>query len=176
MDPVGTVVNIIALIQTTRDVIAYCNEVKEGGTERQRLRSELETVLDLCHRLQTHIDERKATNPTDHATLWFKRQMGEISRVLSDISKLVGVDIAATVLGQTLQNKPLSKWKRTKKALAWPFKREDIDGYLDILERQQGYINLALELDIMFVNAIAGAQYMLTSLQRNVLQGIQTDF
>jgi hypothetical protein len=176
MDPIGSVVNLIALIQTTRDVIAYCNEVKEGAAERQQLRSELETVMDLCHRLQTHINERKATNPADHAALWFKGPMEQMSRVLSDICKPLGVDIAATGLDQTQQNKALPKWKRTKKVLAWPFKREDIKGYLVILERQQGYINLALELDVMFVNAIAGAQYVLTSPQRNVLQEIQTDF
>ena len=163
MDPLSISASVSALLRICSTVIGYLSDVKGGPKELQRLRLELCNVLSLLSILQEQREE------TDHADPW--------SSTLSSLHMPNGpVQQLQTAL-ERLEVKlaPVGGWKKIGKAFIWPFEKDEIQGILNIVERQKLLLALARQNDhIALTKAIKGDVKSVHDTVNGISEGLVT--
>jgi hypothetical protein len=160
MDPISFAASITALIQLTSSVLGYINDVNDGREERISLRNEISSAywpLQKLHELiEPIVNEKKPLDDDyddedngDVDKLWLSSVMelgverGPIDQyksVLKELQRVMEMYMAPS------QGKA-KRLKAIGKSLAWPFKKDDVERYLKVIERQKTLFLLALQND-----------------------------
>ncbi|KAL8966530.1 MAG: hypothetical protein Q9183_003335 [Haloplaca sp. 2 TL-2023] len=141
MEPVGVVASATALLQSTAQVLLYLAAVRGASKDRQRLLAELNSMECLLYTLQERADEKEASSFA--SLLPFART----KEPLEQLKAIIGL------LAKKLQVKEGRPNFLT--AIAWPFRKEEIKGLLDQIQRQKSLIDSHLnESQILLSKAI----------------------
>jgi hypothetical protein len=135
MDPISIAASIIAILELSRKVVGYLNNVKEAPKERKVCATEILTLCHLLLSLQRRLEEGSL------AESWFT--------AVRDLAIKGGpLDQFKEAL-ETLQDKLADKGplKRIGDALSWRLVKEDVMSILNCIERIKSGVLIALEHD-----------------------------
>lgn len=122
---------IIAILQLSKVVVGYIRDLKNASTDSTRLLVEITHGLGLLFMLKDLVAQDES----------------------GDVGKTLGAPQGPLVqFKQTLERlakllEPAVGLKKAGRAVAWPFKKEEIRDILHQIERQKTHFILALELD-----------------------------
>ncbi|MCJ1331727.1 hypothetical protein MMC10_008419 [Thelotrema lepadinum] len=129
-------ISIISLaIELTPKVVRYILEVREGSNERQRLTAEISSISGILSILQ-QLPLDPQSNGDWHAAL---ATLGGAEGPLVNYADLL------RSIERSLE--PKNGFRQGLRNLHWPYRREEVLGYLRQIERYKSLFLLALELD-----------------------------
>ena len=137
MDPLSISASITALLQLTATVIQYLSTVRGACEDRQRILSELCNINCILYTLQ---DQATQEDSSSSLTL---QSLNVPNGPLEQFKKTL------EILAKRLT--PVHGWKKVSKAIAWPLEKQEIQGFLNTIERQKTLFNLARQHDHMYV-------------------------
>ncbi len=134
-DPLSISGSIIAVLQLSATVIGYLNDVKGASEDRHRLLNEIISISGLLYFLKD-----RATQ-TQHGDSW--------SITLASLNAPKGLleQFKSALERLTLKLAPVEGWRKARKALAWPFQKEEIKEIMGAIERHKSLLHLALQND-----------------------------
>ena len=135
MDPLSLSASIIAVLQLTKGVISYLNDVRIAYDDRTMILSELQSAQGILYILR------------DKAT---QAQQGDTwsTTLLSLCGPKGTLDQFKTTL-ELLEKKltPSHRRKKIGTTISWPFQKGEIRELLHTIERQKSLLDLALQND-----------------------------
>ncbi|KAK2880075.1 hypothetical protein FQN49_000589 [Arthroderma sp. PD_2] len=139
-DPLSTAASIVALLQLAATATQYVKNVKQGSTDRLRLRDELRGICCLLEMLKDRIEDSDSTTD-DGGTL----------KPLS-VKSLCGSDGPLTLFKALLEDiiaklAPQHRLSRLVQPVTWPFDKKDIAEMLTSLERLKSHFTLVMQND-----------------------------
>jgi hypothetical protein len=134
MDPLSISLQIIALSQVTSTVIQCLLDIGEASGCRKKILNEISSAAGFLFVLQDLANRSKETESW-HATLGALNVPG---------GPLAQFKISMESLVSIIGNDSSSDLKRAQNALAWPFRRGQINEILQAIERQKLTFALAL--------------------------------
>lgn len=135
MDPLSITASIIAVLQLANKVLKYMNHVKEAPKERTECVVELLTLSGLLSKLRAHIEVGDPTQPWYAAAKDLATKNGPLDQLIKALEALLPKFTDG------------SQWKKIGDALMWKFKKEEIAGFLERIERLKTVVSVALQLD-----------------------------
>ena len=141
MDPcsaVGLAASILQIINTTAQIIQYLNDVREAPEERAQILREAASLLGLLKSLRARVEHANQTDSWYVQIRSLEGQGGPLDQYQS----------AMIALAKKL--KPESGVKKLEKLLLWTFDKKQIKATLDLIERLNSLISLALQGDHLY--------------------------
>ncbi|EMD88006.1 hypothetical protein COCC4DRAFT_51902 [Bipolaris maydis ATCC 48331] len=132
MDPLSITASIIAVLQLSVKVLGYFNDVKNASNDQAKCAVEASNIHSLLTKLRFRLEEGKA----DAQWCTAVRALGVENGPLDQVKQAL----------KTLQTHMTDRG-RLRQALVWKFKKEEIAGILDRIERLKTLILIALEMD-----------------------------
>ena len=144
MDPLSVSASIIAILQMTGHVIQYINGVRGSPTERERFNTELVGINNILIQLQGPAEEAEQAAELRKTDRW--------SETLQSLNQPNGPLKQLEQVLRTLESKlaPACGLGSVKKALIWPFQKEEVRELIATIERQKTLLNLARQNDHMY--------------------------
>jgi hypothetical protein len=137
MDLLSISASIAALLSLTSTVVQYLAAVKGASKESRKVLVEVSSVSGLLYQLKD-LAEREREGETSSRTV----------RLLSEPrGPLEQLQTALNELASKLT--PVAGWEKPRRALVWPFQKEEIKAILGTIERQKSLLGLALQQDDM---------------------------
>ena len=144
MDPLSVSASIIAILQMTGSVVQYINGVRGSPTERERFLTELNGINIILLQIQDPLEEAEQAAEPGEAARW-SETLQSLSQPNSPLKQLEQVL-------RTLESKlaPACGARGIKKALTWPFQKEEVKELIATIERQKTLLNLARQNDHLY--------------------------
>ena len=135
MDPLSVTASIIAVLQLSTKVLGYLNDVKDASKERAKCAVEASSLHSLLLNLRFRLEEGSADKP------WYTavRALAVENGPLDHFKQALGL------LQTRMRNG--GRLKKVGEALLWKFKKEEIAGILDRIERLKTLVDIALQMD-----------------------------
>jgi hypothetical protein len=143
-EALGTAASLLAVLEAAVKATQYLKDVKQGSSDRLRLRDELRSTTCLAEMLKDRIDDSDEGDltPTSIASLGgpdgplelFKRVLEEI------VAKLA----------------PQDRLRRLAQPFSWPFDKKEVAELLASLERLKSHFNLAMQNDLVYCFRLPG--------------------
>jgi hypothetical protein len=129
---------IIAVLQATKEVISYLKETKDAPKELTKVYEEARSLVILLHELKDLVAGQDSHSP------WLRTTSGLAVRggPLDQYKKALEV-LASKTTGHGL--------RKIGQVLAWKFTKEEVITLLSQIERIKSLVQIALEMDHMFV-------------------------
>ena len=140
MDPLSVTASVIAVLQLTNGFIEYLNEVKGASDDQARCTTEAKNTYRLLVRLLSRLEE----DPND---AWYE----EVRALTATDGPLDQYRSAVEQFQSKLPTSPTGGAKKFRNALTWKFKKDKVEEILSRIERLKSLINIALEMDLLFV-------------------------
>lgn len=133
-DPLSIAASIIALVQATTTAVKFIGEVKDSSSECSRLLVELSMTSGILDSIRTLLED-------DLKETWLvtARSLAKPQGPFQEYERLINTIVSKI--------RPATGLRKAGKAIAWPFKREEVKDMVAALERQKSIFVLALELD-----------------------------
>jgi len=138
-DPLSISASIIAVLQLTRTVVQYLNDVKGASEDRQRILAEISSTSGVLFLLKDLADRAQWENGWSVTIKSLTLPGGPLDNFMMILKQLAS------------KLKPVEGTKKVGRALIWPFQKVEINKVLSSLERQKTLFNLALQNDHMYV-------------------------
>jgi hypothetical protein len=134
-DPVSISASIITILELSKRVLNYLNGVKGASDDRRRLLSEVASISGLLY----HLKDRAEQTQRSYSLL----------KTLQSLEGPKGPLESLDLTLKTLESKltPAEGWKTVKRAIDWPFQKEEIKEILQRIERYKSLFSLALQND-----------------------------
>ncbi|CAM1501783.1 Fc.00g037670.m01.CDS01 [Cosmosporella sp. VM-42] len=153
---VGVVASVAALLEISKKVVGYLADVKDGPKDCKRLKLELRFINGTLETLKETVEDAEI----DSQATW----SATIRTLTEDEGPMKRLDEALNALQKILEKAADAKGlRRIGNKFLWPFKKEDIDKWLEVIERQKGLLCLALDNDHM-------------ALSKAILKNVQDGF
>lgn len=136
-DPLSISASIIAVLQLSGTVIEYLNDVKGASEDRYRLLNEVTSISGLLYFLKDRATQSQYGDSWSTTLASLNTPKGPLEQFKSALERL------------TLKLAPVEGWRKGGKALAWPFRKEEIKEILSAIERHKSLFSLALQNDHM---------------------------
>jgi hypothetical protein len=135
MDPLSITASIIAVLQLSGKVLEYLNDVKDASKDRTQCALELLNLCSLLYKLRDHIETGARSQPWCTAVGALAVREGPLDQFKQAL--------------EALQTKITDggRLKKVGEALVWKFKKEEIAGILDRIERLKSLVEIALQMD-----------------------------
>jgi hypothetical protein len=139
MDPLSVTASIIAILQLTVKVGECLCDAKDASTERSQFTTETSNLSSLLVALLSRVDE--SSNEPWHTKV---RELGGKD----------GLIYQYRVALEQLKDKISSGHglKKMAKTILWKYIKEDADGILVRIERLKSLVQIALQMDHLFVS------------------------
>ncbi|EOA81085.1 uncharacterized protein SETTUDRAFT_44889 [Exserohilum turcica Et28A] len=135
MDPLSVTASIIAVLQLSGKVLEYLNDVKDASKDRTQCALELLNLCSLLYKLRDHIETGARSQPWCTAVEALAVREGPLDQFKQALEALQT---------KIIDGGPL---KKVGEALVWKFKKEEIAGILDRIERLKSLVEIALQMD-----------------------------
>ena len=128
--------SIIAILQLTRTLTGYINDVRHASTEQAKVAVEASSLYGLLTTLRFRVQAARSDDP------WFNQVkiLGIHGGPLDQFN-----DILERMVGQISSSR---KRDQIKSALTWKFTKSELENALKQMERLQSRINCALTGDL----------------------------
>lgn len=158
-DPLSITASIIAVLQLAATATEYLKGIKNGDSDRVKLRDELRSTTCLLEMLRDRIEDAEDAMPTPETVrpLFIKSLAGadsplvQFQRILEDISA---------------QLSPQNKLRQRSLSLTWPFTKKDIADKLAGLERLKSHFILVMQNDLVYGSCPVSLPVFLVSCPR----------
>ena len=137
MDGLSNAASIIAVLQLTGAVIGYLNDVKHAPKECQQCTIEASNIQNLLINLRYRLEQRQgqAGDPWFTAVQALNIENGPLDQYKQALEQLRSrLEIQDGV-------------QKVKRQLLWKFSKEEVTSILARMERLNGLVNIALEMD-----------------------------
>ncbi|RAQ99167.1 ankyrin repeat domain-containing protein [Stemphylium lycopersici] len=123
MDPLSVTASIIAVLQLSAKVLEYLSDVRDAPKERSHCEAEISNLSALLRALRDHVQTQDLSQPWYTAIAELAAPKGPFDQFKQAL--------------EVLQNKITDggRLKKLGEALVWKFKKEEIAGILDRIER-----------------------------------------
>ena len=135
MDPLSISASIITVLQLTKDVIEYLDDVKDAPKERGRLSVEVTDLYALLNNLKYRIEEGRSNEPWFSAIRLLNTQNGPLDQYHAVLVELKGKVVDFSRAGKLIH------------ALVWNFKKAEVERMLARMERLKSLIQIGLDMD-----------------------------
>lgn len=169
-DPLSITASIIAVLQLTQAVIKLCDDVCEANSNATRLRNELSSTNDVLYQLlssaamnaqsysalkqdSSQMRRASAGNAPDNA----EGQVSTPSRTLNMIKQPGGpldqyLDCISVLKTKLM---PQTGLRKAKAVIVWPFRKDEINGLVAIIERFKTIFMLTQQEDHVWVGSVS---------------------
>jgi hypothetical protein len=139
MDPLSVTASIIAILQLSAKVLVYIGDVRDAPKERSHCESEISNLSALLRALRDHAQAGDLSQP------WFT--------AVAELAAPKGPFDQFKQALEALQNKITEggRLKNIGEALVWKFKKEEVAGILQRIERLKTLVEIALQKDHLYV-------------------------
>ena len=138
MDPLSITASIIAVLQTTKGVISYLTETKDAPKELLKACEEAKNLVILLHELKDLVTGQDSHDQWLRATSGLAVRDGPLDQYKKALETPVPM-----ITGRRL--------RKVGQVLAWKFSKEEVVALLSQIERIKSLVQIALEMDHMFV-------------------------
>ncbi|KAI9777066.1 MAG: hypothetical protein M1839_009117 [Geoglossum umbratile] len=160
-DPLSISASIIAILHLTRVVVEYLGAVKDVSEDRRRILNEVTSISGFLYLLKERAERAPPGGKWTSTVEALDGPQGPLEqcrRALESLSSKLA---------------PAEGLKKIGKALAWPFRKEEVNDILHTIERQKTLFSLALQNDhIGLSRAISDDVVGLQEGVREVSKGI----
>jgi hypothetical protein len=138
MDPLSITASIIAVLQATKEVISYLKETKDAPKELTKVYEEARSLVILLYELKDLVAGQNSHDP------WLRTASGLAARngPLDQYKEALGI-LVSKITGRGL--------RKVAQVLSWKFSKEEVMALLSRIERVKSLVQVALELDHVFV-------------------------
>jgi hypothetical protein len=138
MDPLSVTASIIAVLQLTVKIIDGLKHARDASTDRIHFTTEIQNLRDLLVALLSRVDE-------DSSDPWHinVRQMGGQDGLIYQYRVALEQLKDKISTGEGL--------KKTAKTFLWKYIQQDAERILSRMERLKSLVQIALEMDHLFV-------------------------
>lgn len=138
MDPLSVTASIIAILQLTTKVSEYLRDAKDASTERSQFTTEISNLSNLLVNLLSRVDD------TSHEP-WHTK--------VRELGGKEGLIYQYRVALEQLKDKITNGHgiKKMTKTLLWKYIKDDAERILSRIERLKSLVQIALEMDHLFV-------------------------
>lgn len=142
-DPLSTIANVLAILKLAAAATQYIKEVKQGSSDRLRLRDELRSATCLLEMLRDRLEDSEYADDSDSETLKPR-----------SIASLQGADGPLELFRQVLEEiigklAPQNRLGRFTQSITWPFDKKDVAELVSTLERLKSHFTLVMQNDIV---------------------------
>lgn len=142
-DPLSTVASVLAVLNLAVAATKYIKDVKQGSTDRLRLRDELRSTTCLLEMLKDRLEDSQEVEDGQVETL-----------KPSSIASLAGEDGPLALFKRVLEDiitklAPQDKLRRLAQPFTWPFNKKDVNDFVSTLERLKSHFNLVMQNDLV---------------------------
>jgi hypothetical protein len=143
-DPLSTAASVLAVLNLAVTATKYIKDVKQGSTDRLRLRDELRSTTCLLEMLKDRLDDSEGIGGGDVEAL-----------KPSSIASLAGDDGPLALFKRLLEAiitklAPQDKLRRLALRFTWPFEKKDINEFVSALERLKSHFSLVMQNDLVY--------------------------
>jgi hypothetical protein len=138
MDPLSCTASIIAIFQLTFKVSECLGDAKDASTERSQFTTEVKNLSDLLFTLVSRIDD--SSHEPWHTKM---KELGGKDGVIYQY-RVALEHLTDKITGHGI--------KKMTKTLLWKYIRDDVERILSRITRLKSLIQIALEMDHMFVS------------------------
>ncbi|KAF2732165.1 hypothetical protein EJ04DRAFT_343492 [Polyplosphaeria fusca] len=135
MDPLSATASLIAILQLSSKVVAYLTDVKNASKEHAKCAIEASNLHSLLLNLKFRLEEGSAEMP------WYTT----VRALAVENGPLDQFKEALELLQTKMTNG--GRMHKAGEALIWKFKKEEVNGILDRMERLKSMVEIALEMD-----------------------------
>jgi hypothetical protein len=138
MDPLSITASIVAVLQATKEVISYVKETKDAPKDLVKAYGEAKNLVILLYELKDLVAGRYSHDP------WLRTTSGLAVRdsPLHQYKKALEI-LLPKIAGHGL--------RKVGQVLTWKCSREEVVALLSQIERIKSLVQIALEIDHMFV-------------------------
>lgn len=144
MDGLAVAASIIAVMQLTSQVITYLHDVKDTPKECRQCMVEVSNSNTLLLNLSTLLTESNSREPWYTEVQALAVKDGPLDQYIHALERLLK------------KANPESRTRRIANTLIWPLVKDEVISILARIERLKGLINIALEMDHMYVYLRSG--------------------
>lgn len=137
MDPLSISASVAALLALTGTVVQHLKALKGTSKGSRKILLEVRSVSGLLYQLKEILDNAEDDELSFRTLKSLSAPEGPLEQFKASLEILA------------LKLKPVAGWRKARKALAWPFRKEEIEDILRSIERQKTLFGLALENDQM---------------------------
>lgn len=141
-DPLSITASILAVLQLSSEVLRYLHEVKDAPQERVRLRDDLSSACLALSMLKERLEETEKDMSSLSSVQLLGGQDGPINR----FKRLLEL-LSAKLMPKDGKMKTV---REVSRAVAWPFKSQEVKAMLGETERQKSLFHLALQNDSLY--------------------------
>jgi len=138
MDPLSITSGIIAVLQVTKEVISYLKETKDAPKELTKVYEEAKNLVILLYELKDLVAGQDSHGPWLQTTSGLAARNGPLDQYKEALEILV-----PKITGRGL--------RKAGQVLSWKFSKEEAMTLLSRIERIKSLVQVALEMDHMFV-------------------------
>lgn len=130
MDPLSTTASIIDILQLSAKTLSYLNDVKDASKDRIQCAIELSNLYSLLLQLRFRLEEGVSNQP------WYTavRALAVEDGLLDQYKQALELLQSRMTEGSSL--------KKLGHALVWKFRKEEIAGILDRMERLKTLVQM----------------------------------
>lgn len=144
-DPLSITASVITVLQLSATAIDYLRGIKDGASDRVKLRDELRSTTYLLEMLTDRIEDAEDATTTS----------GTGRRPLLSIKSLSGPDNPLILFQRVLEDiiaqlSPQHRLRQRALPLTWPFTKKDVAEELACLERLKSHFNLIMQNDLLY--------------------------
>ncbi|OAL44846.1 hypothetical protein IQ07DRAFT_481270, partial [Pyrenochaeta sp. DS3sAY3a] len=129
MDGLGGVASVIAVVQLCEKVIKYVNNVCDAHKDIKRLRDQVRNCHVALLLLQDAGEVPEAAESWSHTLSALQGPLNRLKIALENAAKLLNVP------------------GTTKEKLKWPFKKDEVQKLIQVIEAEKSLLKLALDTD-----------------------------
>jgi hypothetical protein len=142
-DPLSTVASVLAVLKLAVAATTYIKDVKQGSTDRLRLRDELRSTACLLEMLKDRLEDSEEGGDGHVGTL-----------KPSSIASLAGEGGPLALFKRLLEDiitklAPQDTFRRLALPFTWPFDKKEVAEFVSALERLKSHFNLAIQNDLV---------------------------
>lgn len=137
-DRLSITASIIAVLQATKEFISYLKETKDSPKELTKVHEEARSLVILLYELKDCVAGQDTHSPWLQTTSELASRNGP----LDQYKEALGILVPKTT-GRGL--------RKVGQVLSWKFSKEEVVALLSQIERIKSLVQVALELDHMFV-------------------------
>jgi hypothetical protein len=137
---IGMTASIATLLELSGKILAYLRDVKGSEKDCNRLKLGVRSTQGILETLNETVEDAKAESQ--------EKWSATIRNLNKDEGPLKQIDEALRTLDHILQKASSpTGLRRIGNKFRWPFKKEEVEKWLEAIERQKSFLLLALEND-----------------------------
>jgi hypothetical protein len=147
-ETLGAVASVLTVLKLAGAATKYIKDVKQGSSDRLRLRDELRSTTCLLEMLKDRIEDSEDAARSD-------AESDALTLKPSSIASLAGDDSPLALFQRTLEEiisklAPQDRLRRLTQPFKWPFDNKDIAELVSTLRRLKTHFTLIMQNDLVY--------------------------